>query len=617
MMNLFLKLIICSKFAIFKSLKILFILNSQMTILSLIFFIFMGLYFYIKKTVIIKPLETREILINNNFEYFKYIEFWKMSNPKLTLLCVLVYFLNTFVLFAILRYIVLGYHTDLLTLSFNTLDIKSIILVILIYIFYMQIIQMITKKHLQILHIYLHYYIAEGSFGILNTFKLYYSVYFHTYIKFAHNELIQYKLVDIIGFFSLLKPKTKQAMYLINFFKMFISYIKNNIVYQLFKILPQTMLYGTLFYELYTRDFYYFKYALMFYLLTDFCSKIRAFYYKTNQDIDEMLSNYLYRESTEQEDMIISDDGLMYLNNEASKELLGENQYNVATREQIVDYLINDFEDPLPEYQSCKVADNDRNILLKRLQWLLFMFLGSVIFLKYFKDKYEIIVNLNEVQIYLSSSLIIAPTIIATVYIVYETYKKTNKKPKILFYRCCIIIQALLFMLVFYRNNYLLFPNEIILDLRYIQIIEEITLEDKIDLIKPYLKFYITEVFKLTIESKNFITNNLETNWLNQLELFKNISITQLQEFAENLVSQIYKNYIQQKYLSSVTNTAINTLSNVPEIFIFLKNGIAIFSITTLLTKTTFLLITIEEMWNNFPEFCYDIMKLFTKYWFR
>lgn len=472
MMNLFFKLLIGNKFIVFKSIKILFILNPQTTILSFILFVFMGLYFYVKKTVITKPLENRDTLINDNFKYLKYIEFWKMHKPTVTVLCVLFYLLNTFLLFAILSYIALGYNTNLLVLSFGALNIKTIMLIILIYVFYIRIIQIITKKHLQILHIYLHYYIAEDSYGLLNTFKIYYSVYFHTQIKFAHNELTKYKLTDITQFLSRLKPKTKEVKYVANTFGTLIPYIKNNIVYQLFKILPQTILLGTLFYELYIRDFYYFKYALMLYIITDFCSKVRAFYYRTNQDIDEMLSNYLYHENTEQSEMIISNDGLVYLHNDTSKELLAENQYNVATREQIVDYLINDFEDPLPEYQSCKIMDNARNTLLKRLQGLTFISLGSMIFIKYFKNKYEIILNLKEIQVFLPSSLLIIPTIVAISCLLYE--KKFNKKSKTLLYRCCIFIQILLFILIFYRNNYLIYPNEIILDLGYIQIIEEI-----------------------------------------------------------------------------------------------------------------------------------------------
>ena len=459
-----------------------------------------SIYFYIFIFLLIIFLILNKMREKENLDIMdilEILELYRIKNFYFEIFQIFIYFLLNFLVFLYLRLIFIINEKksgiEFLNNIFLLSNIFDIFFIFLSIILYMKIIEILFYPSIIKIHIF------------LSKFKNYTQF---TNFMFENSSFISTKFNEICTFFSQLtldedfvkryielKLRRKHMDYslkledfpkeiyyndidykiwkivnnnkIIYYFCRFFCIIEKNFnntsnISKIFYYLPGYFCIFVLIFDLYNNEIYYFQFALLFLLITNFIKKFRYFYESKFYRYDEIISGYLYFEKF----IIISEKKID--NKEELKEYLN------FDRKDIIKYINNNFtRDIIIELQNDSYRSNNRS---KRLLMIFLILISSIFF--YLTNKYFLLIFDKSINFYLYSLFLVI-----LLYLVHRNIKYFSKEiddfKENLFYknlfRMLVLILGFPIIYIILKNKLVMDPTENIFEVKgIIKIIEKL-----------------------------------------------------------------------------------------------------------------------------------------------
>jgi hypothetical protein len=501
------------------------------------------------------------VKLKENYDYYKkYLDFFYMRNLYLTLFGILLYFLMSIGMFVILRYITLGSTKDIRALAI-TFNWKILLLFIITLICYKKSLDLLFYPEVIKLHIYLQQnetYIAIADyvinlddcasnflhklteiFMILSSLTFDYENHKKALAAFMSKTQKDYKVSFTKT--NLILFKWRKIVLKHTYIRLILSGIGNFIfnveryLENWLYILPYSLLFMILIYDLSRLELYYTYYGLFIYIIIIIIRKIRKFFYEK----DPLLDHYLYKYYYEKDVSGISRD-----------------------HEDMANYIINDF-------KVYHVLDEDRintankmRGVLKRFHMITLIFIGSIIT---YLNRAKFIITIDILGIEIPMILLFVPGIIMLYLllkgkIINKHLAEYKRRYNIMFW-VLGIIQMLTLLLMNLKNKSIIFANEVIFDFG-IKVTEILTYEEKIKLMCEYISDQIKEKNINLIDQIYIIENwvNLDIKALITNEL----SIANLKLFTGSMIEVMLK--MQEIYIKNIVTLNDKLLADIQAI---------------------------------------------------
>jgi hypothetical protein len=481
----------------------------------------------------------------------------------------------------LIRLYLLGSERELFSFTHSLIIIYQnyiiMFLIILCYIYLIRILNHLLYSSIIQIHIYLYgndRYIAISDFYknnyfgyfsdkwlgfatftsmILGEMKRSNHKYSYIYSKYKRYSGNLRKFMVITKKYLNKNPKKKKTFKLITDFLQggrHLVTLMRNLTHFLY-YLPHLILLLTFIYDSFIMDkFYYINYALLLFFITSINKKIRQFLYEKDPYHDRQLYEYFYGEDNNYKFVYKM---LDEWNKKPIKEQTNENGLNFyakvfwskETNERIQTMDNN-------EAVAVYIKENFRvyyavrgheTFLQRRLKFLrqyiiiIFTLINIYLFYSlYYTGKFTIIIiNIYKYLPILFVCLVILGMLILNKYIAVEVEEliwKYNHKCKIIFY-ILVIIQTIIFIIIFLKNKFILYPDEVIWNYG-ITILENFTIEEKIIIMYKYLE-HILNSYLVNEEFKEYIRYILRQIDHNNL-IADNTSLCILREYINNII---------------------------------------------------------------------------------
>lgn len=371
-----------------------------------------------------------------------------------------------------------------------------------------------------------------------------------------------------------------------------------------------------LIYDITQKNLYYIYFASFIFLLRILYRKFGDFIYQLDVFKDKTLYEYMYK--TPYKPHIAKNEARIDILNELEEKngvltLEQQKEHNDILECYMVQFQMDGNRESFIEYVKNDLVENkpitERNLKVRKFIFLLI----SVICYIYLNIYTEIItiITINTQQISFQYQYIILFLVLVNTYF---WYRNNIKFMNIIFWIISLVV-TLSTLIIFINHNIPLMYTDVLFNTYNVTITDYYTIKEKINFIQHYLSFIIQN----DKETQEYLLKILKDIPLNKL-LQKNTDLATMKAYAHNLI--VITGVLEQIYNKALYYNNIHVNNDIIlEWFLqtnkFLSNSIIIMTLTTLLTKTTLLLVTIEKIWNNFPELCYNIVKILAKYWFR
>lgn len=437
------------------------------------------------------------------------LEKYYIFNKFIVFFMAFLYFFFNSIAFIILRYQVLG-TPILVDFSINKDNILYLIqfgVVILNINLYLKILNMVFYSYI----IKLHFYFCQFSWYVsITDFQ-------------RENEMIFSNIIDVIEpTFNIKQKNLRYILFKISLYiSRFLSYI------------PSFLVLFSLIFDLYKGCLFYVFYMLLLYFISNLIKRIRRFIYVKDILYDNTICKYFYKNTLEyakirkflQENPNISCDDIIKLGEETAA--------IIYLRAELINYIKHDFHVYYTLDPDRIQADNLLNSRAKRLNILLLLVLANYY---YFCNlgKYQIILceKFQLDFIYISIILFILCCICDIKILSNNGIEYNENKKYSYLFMFLFISQTIIILYIMLKNKITLFPDEFILDWNYIKIIENYSIDEKMQYLEKYLNNFVYCQYE----------NNLEL-WLNiKTTLIQNTPITEqitLKDIRNIISSQI------------------------------------------------------------------------------
>jgi hypothetical protein len=515
-------------------------------------------------------------------KYCTFIHKFYIHNIYWVIFKIFIYFFIHFFMFLLVRIHLLNTERELISLTYNINQVSQhyflIILFLLCYLYFIHITNLILYPSILQLHLYLHQY--KKYIDIEDFYKRLLNGYFNDKIDDFYLILtdITNKFGPLMGKFSPISKyhpryvrefmilskkylnKNRKIKYFLDifFYNRITYFIRHNLT-NFLSFLPHLILLATFLYDIFIiNKFYYINYALLLFLVMNLNKKIKQFFIEKDQVYDDVLNKYFYK--VDSKFIIYTELMLNKWNNLPLEEQTNARALDIYAK--IVNYsgfgMIESYSDSIANYihNDFKVyyyIRGEETILQRRSQVLrgliIIIFSMISIYLSYCSNKYILQISILEIE--LPIIILCLPLVIMLIifkYIanqiketpteyVYPPEWEYNHKYKLLFY-FATMIQLLIFSILFLKNKFMLYPDEIIWNYGIV-IIENFTIREKISIMFHYLE-YILNYSSLNDSMKEHIRNML--NHIDYLKIINdNITLSQIKEYMNSVIPMTFK----------------------------------------------------------------------------
>lgn len=533
--------------------------NKYFFILLFLMLLNMLVYFW-NKFPYVKPNQDSDEFLQSLHKYY-------VTNLYYDLFILFIYGFSYFGIFLLFRIKLLGQTLDIMSLSINSLNLNSFIhflLYIFCIIFYIKIIRSLFYLSL----IRLHYYFYQFPWyeDIIDNCHMQFNVLSDRVMSLAAKigkytrpkkdfdafleHVLELKCIVLGNSEKLLNfrynQKKQRELWMIinnNLILFCVIYLINYLLHKFWRIsrklkyISYPLLFLLIIWEIHQGTFYYIYYGLMIYFLTLWIRKIRYFL-SVRDPSEKAITDYFYNNEIPYlkiKSLLDNNDLRNIYNN------IGGNTKTVLEyKDELISYMLNDFVVYHVRYPVRKANEKYLDNDARRSNVLILIFI-AIIYYYVNASKYTLIISGIILDIY----LLLIPLFLLQYFlygkILFDTGKTSGEAAIVWaenrYYknlsRLVVIIIAILTLYIMLKNKLMLFPQEVILEVKdCIKITENYTIAEKMKYSLSYLEIII-KALNLTEDPKTILCDRVQK----ELILDNKITLAMIRKQIEEIIS--------------------------------------------------------------------------------